>query len=110
MIEKLSLTYCLQAGPTKPLPRDEHLPPPSNPHHHHCHPKQQILEFSGMKFRLVSSGDTKMRKTEKHPYPSQDTYLPPSPVHREASLEGREREREMSAQLKERLFPTGGVV
>lgn len=25
MIEKLSLTYCLQAGPTKPLSRDEHL-------------------------------------------------------------------------------------
>lgn len=25
MIEKLSLTYCLQAGPMKPFPRDEHL-------------------------------------------------------------------------------------
>lgn len=48
-----------------------------------------------------------MSKKEKHPHPSQDTYLPPSRVHRDAPLEG---ERETSAQLKEELFLTGRVL
>lgn len=70
-------------------------PPP-----HYCHHLgQQMLGSAGPDFRLVGPGDTKMNKTEKHLHPAQDTYLPPSRVHREASLEGRERR-----QLKEGSF------
>lgn len=49
-----------------------------------------------------------MSKMQKHSPLCQDTHLPPSPVHTEASLE--EGERERSAQLQKGFFLTGRVV